>query len=99
MVIPLYPFQTETKNHMLKGSCINASFCGSGKTITTLATIHELGHVLNLIICPKSVLFNWQNEIIRWLPASSRAFIASSAPASRRALYEEFLAFEGSKFL
>lgn len=97
--LPLYPYQVETKNHMLKGSCINASFCGSGKTLTTLAAIHELGHNTNLIICPKSVLFNWQNEINQWLANLADVFVATGTPLSRTALYEEFTRCARPKFL
>ena len=92
---PLYPYQEETKNFMLKGSCINASFCGSGKTITTIAAITELGHEKNLIICPKSVLLNWAKEINMWLGSSAAVFVANGSPKARKAVYEAFFALQG----
>lgn len=91
MEIPLYPFQVETKDFMVRsGSCLNASFCGSGKTITTLAAIHELGLTDNLIICPKSVLYNWLNEIKRWLGNETPVFVATGTPKARKDVYRAF---------
>jgi len=68
--LPLYDFQKITAAYMVKaGSCLNASEVGSGKTITVLGVCDYLKCRKILVICPKSVMRQWEREIMRWLPS------------------------------
>ena len=85
----LYPFQARMASQIVSaGNCCVVSFCGSGKTITSLAALSAVGAKNVLVICPKSVLFNWQREITQWLNASSAA--VSGSPAQRKAIYNNY---------
>lgn len=78
--LPLYPFQEEIARFMITaGSCLNASFVGSGKTLTSLAVCEELRPRRVLIIAPKSVVLQWgQVEILKWLPQAKITVIQGS---------------------
>ena len=86
--LPLYPFQKEIAEFMANtGSCLNASFVGSGKTLTSLAVCEHLKAKKILIIAPKSVVLQWaQVEIPKWLPAAQVTAIQGDA-RDRRDLY------------
>jgi len=59
-----YSFQTEAVKFMHEHSrCINGSECGVGKTIEVLKLIQELDTQHNLIICPKTLLFEWWSQV------------------------------------
>ena len=73
--LPLYPFQRAIAQFMLQaGNSLNASFVGSGKTLTMLAVLDKLEVKNALIVCPKSVIGVWKSEIKKWLPLTPIAF-------------------------
>jgi SNF2 family DNA or RNA helicase len=78
--LPLYPFQREIVDFMVsRGSCLNASFVGAGKTLTSLVACEALGAKRVLVIVPKSVLLQWATqEIPKWLPGVSVQAITGS---------------------
>ncbi len=78
--LPLYPFQQETVNFMVSaGSCVNANFVGSGKSLTTLAVCQKLDARRVLIITPKSVASQWALiEIPKWMPNASIQLITGT---------------------
>lgn len=97
--LPLYDFQRKVAIEMVeKGSCINASFVGAGKSLTFLGVIDHLKSQSNLIVCPKSVLGQWKNEILKWMPRAN-VFMVSGDPPSRKRVYEMYAACGDQKFL
>ena len=69
----LYDFQKEGVRWLLNNpSRILADDMGLGKTIQSLDAIQKLffeQKILNcFIFCPKSLIYNWQIEIKKWLP-------------------------------
>ena len=82
--LPLYPYQKEIASFMVStGSCLNASFVGSGKTLTSLAVTESLQSRRTLIISPKSVLMQWSHsQIPKWLPNARVVAITGSQRAS-----------------
>lgn len=68
--LPLYPYQREICSFLFKNPyALNASFVGSGKTLTSLAVCEAVGATRVLIIAPKSVVLQWaQQQIPLWLP-------------------------------
>lgn len=93
----LYPFQREIAEFMYKaGSALNASFVGSGKTLTSLAVCQELQSKRTLIIVPKSVLLQWSEiEAMKWLPYAGAFTIVSVTGTikSRKLIYNNFPMF------
>jgi len=64
----LFPFQREAVKFMLEHPrVINGSEMGTGKTIEALALINKLGTRHNLIICPKTLISEWFNQVNDWL--------------------------------
>lgn len=81
--LPLYGFQKEMAQFMIDaGSCLVCSFCGSGKTITSIAALAAQGLPANLIVCPKSVLWNWKKEIEQWTPGT-KVFVMTGTADER----------------
>ena len=59
-----YPFQTEAIKFMHEHPrCINGSEMGVGKTIEALKLVQELDTQHNLIICPKTLIAEWFNQV------------------------------------
>jgi SNF2 family DNA or RNA helicase len=87
----LYPYQKDMVAEAIqKGGCLINGFCGSGKTVVSLNICTDLKMNKNLIVCPKSVLLNWRNEINRWLP-QAYVVVATGSAAHRRLAYKNFL--------
>jgi len=64
----LYPYQSEDVEFLESHPrCINGNECGLGKTIEALALINKLGTRHNLIVAPKTLLFEWWSQINDWL--------------------------------
>lgn len=60
-------------------------FCGCGKTAISLAVMQGLECKSVLVVCPKSVLINWQREVKMWL--GDDAVVVTGTPKERRAVY------------
>ena len=68
----LFPYQREGVQRLLEGKrMLLADEMGLGKTVQCISAINELNHSIPhptiLIICPKSVLGVWEDELQRWL--------------------------------
>jgi SNF2 family DNA or RNA helicase len=61
----------------------------TGKTPTCIAAIKERGTVLNVVIVPASLLYNWKREIETWYPTAS-VFMAVGSPSNRLKEIESF---------
>lgn len=62
--LTLYPFQEEAVKFMHEHPrCINGSEMGVGKTIEALKLVQELNSRHVLIVCPKTLIAEWFNQI------------------------------------
>jgi SNF2 family DNA or RNA helicase len=48
------------------GSSINANEMGLGKTFEAIVAISMMNCKKILIVCPKTLMYNWQNEFLKW---------------------------------
>lgn len=81
--LPLYPYQRVAAAYMAKaGSCLNAYDVGLGKTLMSIAALELLGVEDALFIVPKSVIWQWKDEINKWLP--NKKVVVIDGPASIR---------------
>src|SRR6185503_6011581 len=89
--LPLYPYQQEIVGFLLSQPyALNASFVGSGKTLTSLALCQAVNARRVLIIAPKSVVLQWaEGEIPKWLPNAAATPVIGSTHA-RRTHYTEY---------
>ncbi len=88
MNVKLYPFQEELVNQMaVSGNCINNSEPGCGKTAMTIGLLDKLNSKRNLIVIPKSVLRQFEAEILRFKPDLT-PILVNGVPKVRKALYE-----------
>lgn len=79
----LYPFQKEGKDWLLKSKVrILADDMGLGKSIQSIAAIEEgiykrqLDKVL--LVCPNTLVTNWESELRKWCPLLSYFSVNSS---------------------
>lgn len=84
----LYPYQIEGVNFLVANNhALLADDMGTGKTVMTLVALKLLmrsGKVSKaLIICPPSVLFEWQQHIADWTPEMV-ACLVRGVPNSRK---------------
>jgi SNF2 family DNA or RNA helicase len=97
--LPLYPFQRVVTAFMVQsGSCLNACGVRTGKTIMTLAAVKHNGTKSNLLIVPGSVIYQWQSEILRFMP-EYKVFIAVGTGKERVKIYEQVKECEEPFFL
>ena len=97
--LPLYGFQRVCSAFMVKtGSCLNACGVGTGKTVMAIATIQKLKTEKNLIICPKSLIYQWgERELQKW-DRNAKVFIVYGNKRQRIRIYEEARRNSGGRF-
>jgi hypothetical protein len=77
---PLMKFQKEGTQFLLTSRRSMLAFApGLGKTITSIFAANEIGGIV-LVICPKTLMFNWRNEIHKWLGESTPVAIWYGPP-------------------
>lgn len=68
----LRPFQAAGVRYALETRrCIIADEMGLGKTVQALATIQAASAYPAVIVCPASVIRNWEREAHKWLPGKT----------------------------
>ena len=68
----LYSYQKDGVAFLLAHKrCILADDMGLGKTVQTIALFKQLNASKVLIVCPNSMKFVWQQEMLKWFPAAS----------------------------
>jgi len=88
--LPFYPFQKVAVAWMVKaGGGINAMPVGVGKTLMAIGTVEILNCQKILVIAPKSLLYQWQNEIKLWQPTWNTMVIEGDKQ-KRKDLYWEY---------
>ncbi len=80
----LMPYQASGVEWLLdRTSGILADDMGLGKTVQAIAALRRLVHRGEarsaLIICPRSLIANWEEELSRWAPELSRLRVTPSA--------------------
>ena len=86
----LRPFQDEGVEWLIgRDKAILADDMGLGKTVQTIFALRILFNIASihtvLIICPKSLLANWEEEIAHWAPELSRLQVVPSPPIREEA--------------
>jgi len=61
----------------------------TGKTPTAIEMVKARGTILNIIICPASLQYNWQKEIQTWHPEASW-YMYTGAPTHRASALKHF---------
>lgn len=66
--LPLYDFQ-KTGTAFLRAlpAALLADAPGLGKTLQTIAALEDVPGP-HLVLCPKSLIHNWKDEILKWRP-------------------------------
>jgi SNF2 family DNA or RNA helicase len=80
----LFPYQTVGVEWLLDhGNGILADDMGLGKGVQTIAALRQLIHFGvargGLIVCPRSLIANWEEELSKWAPELSRLRVIPSA--------------------
>lgn len=93
------PFQTADAAAMASiGNCINGSEPGTGKTAVGITLLSSLSSSRNLIVVPKSVLYQYQAEILAFAPART-TLVATGTPSARKTSYKSILSLTGYTLL
>lgn len=71
MLGKLYPYQREGYDFGVakKGRLLLADEMGLGKTLQTIALLLHFRAWPVLIVCPASLLYNWREELKKWVPS------------------------------
>ena len=84
----LYPYQEEAVEWMVKtGNCLNACEVGLGKTVMALYAVKEIQTRKNLVVAPKILLPQWQEECSRILP-KYKTFVVGGTADQRKKTYK-----------
>lgn len=97
--LPLYNFQKVCTAFMVKtGSCLNACGVGTGKSLMAIAATIINGTKKNLIVAPKSLLLQWEQQIFQWAP-EYKTFVVSGNLKERKEVYDKAAHCEDAYFL
>jgi SNF2 family DNA or RNA helicase len=70
----------------------------TGKTPTSIVLMKELATKRNLVVCPASLLFNWEKEIQNWYP-ELKTFVVHGTPKKKLQAKDAYLAETEAKVL
>jgi SNF2 family DNA or RNA helicase len=86
----LRPYQNSDVHYLSqRGSCLVLNEPRTGKTPTMIAVTKALFKPKNIVICPSSLVFNWEKEFGMWCQ-EFKVFPVSGTPKQRHTIYEEF---------
>ncbi|MNB67151.1 ATP-dependent helicase HepA [compost metagenome] len=77
-------------------SALNYDDMGLGKTLTTATVVMYQQAFPCIIVCPKSAMYVWADELMRWFGMESIVYVGK--PKQREKLFQEF-AGKGIKFI
>jgi len=97
-MIPLYDYQKEAVEAMLSGRVLNTSHIGIGKTLMALGCIEQLEAKTNMVVAPKSLLAQWEEEINKFMPDYA-PLVISGTPKKRQEKYKLFSELQPKKIL
>lgn len=60
----------------------------TGKTPTTLSLIEQEGHQNVMIVCPASLVYNWEKEVKQW--TTLEPIVATGTKKKRETIYQKF---------
>lgn len=86
----LRPYQNQDVHYLLNlksGGIFNEP--RTGKTPTTIELIKQLNKKKNLVICPASLIWNWEKEFQMWYP-NHPVIVIHESKAKRIKKYKEF---------
>jgi len=87
--LPLYPFQKIGARFLaLSSGALLGDQPSLGKTLQALAACDSMGTKRHLVICPKSLIYQWKSEGERWLP-DAKFFVVEGKREVREKLYKE----------
>jgi len=79
--LELLPFQRAGVRYMVSArNCIMADQMGTGKTIQSLAAVHQLLGFPLIVVCPASLKINWAREAERALPDRTISVWSTTKP-------------------
>jgi SNF2 family DNA or RNA helicase len=65
----LRPYQNQDAGYLVKrGSCLVLNEPRTGKTPTMIAVVKALFKAKTIVICPSSLVLNWEKEFKQWCP-------------------------------
>lgn len=97
----LRPYQRVDVQYLKKLKCAGIfNEPRTGKTPTTIVLLQELGEeaVANIVICPASLIVNWQKEFKRWAP-EIETFLVTGTPKKRERIYQAYREHQSQKVL
>lgn len=82
--LELLPFQRAGVKYAVNSkSCIIADQMGTGKTIQSLAAVHQLQAFPLIVVCPASLKINWLREVERALPSRTVSIWSTTKPCPK----------------
>lgn len=70
----------------------------TGKTPTSIVLIKELNTKTNMVVCPASLLFNWEKEFHNWYP-DMKTFVINGTPKKKEEAMQACYDYNGKKVL
>lgn len=97
VVHQLRPYQVGVFNTMVRDKRhLNYMDMGLGKTLVTMTSVMRLEAFPCIIVCPKSAMGVWQEELMKWYGEPSTLYVGK--PKQRKEKLKEF-ANQGHKFI
>jgi SNF2 family DNA or RNA helicase len=86
----LREYQNQDAGYLVKrGSCLVLNEPRTGKTPTMITVVKALFKAKTIVICPSSLVLNWEKEFKQWCP-EFKTFAVNGTKKQRESIYEEF---------
>lgn len=87
----LYGYQKQGTDFLAaQRAAILGDDMGTGKTKQALDALRAVGTKRCLVVCPKTVVYNWQAEALKWQPAFDVAVVPEKNDGNQKNLRESF---------